>query len=334
MKILSCNPKGSAFHYILKGIEDAFVALGHQFIRWDGRTEVLKNYQPDLYLGCSGWRQDLPKWCRDMYGTKIAIHANPYGTVKLIPLKGEPNINEPQGAIDWVLKQNPDAVYCYANDLDISRMWNFWEERHGLLVIPMPTAGNSIIHQPVVKDPKFKCQIGFIGGYWPYKAMNIKKYVTPVINAFTAQVYGWGGWSHSKYKGTIKDQDVNKLFSSALICPSVVEPHTTRYGIDVPERMWKVPLGGGMTILDPFSGVENYVDTDVFPIAQDPQDYFRLIKYYLVKHEERASLALAQRQYVLENHTYFHRISRMLNDLGFIDEAEACDGKISEIAQT
>lgn len=333
MKILSCNPNGSAFHYILKGLEDAFIALGHQFLRWDGKPETLNKYQPDLYLGCSGWRQEIPEWCRQKYGTKIAIHANPYGSTKLVALKGEPNINEPEGTIKWVLSKKPDAIYCYGNDLNIAHMWNFWEEKHKIRVIPMPTAGNAVAHFPVDEDPRFKCQVGFVGGYWPYKAMNIKKYVTPVVTTFNSQIYGWGGWSHPNYRGQIKDEDVNKLFSSAAICPSITEPHTTRYGIDVPERMWKVPLGGGFTILDPFAGVENYVDTSIFPVARDPSHYFQLVKYYLDHADEREELKLAQRKYVLENHTYFHRISRMLSDLGFIDEAEACDVKIAEIVQ-
>jgi hypothetical protein len=225
LNILCCNPNGGAFLYITRGWEAAFKALGHQFQRWDGTDAQLKRFKPDLYLGCSGWRQNFPPWARSTFKTKVAIHVNPWGTIKLIPKPREPNVNETQGAINWVRNQKPNFLYCYAVDGDIKTMWNNWLKIAP--VIPMPTGGNAVSHMPVPKDSKFTCDLGFVGGRWPYKAMNIDQYLIPAVSKLNSQVYGWGGWPKGpKFRGSIGDMDVNKLFSSAKICPSVVEPHT------------------------------------------------------------------------------------------------------------
>lgn len=332
LRILSCNPDGGAYHHILNGIADAFRALGHQFQRWNGTDSALRQYQPHIYLGCSGWRQVFPKWARDQYGTKIMIHANPYGSIRLKAMPGEPDINEPQEAINWVISQNPDAIYCYGNGHDISTMWNKWTDNHGIPVIPLPTGGNAVLHKPVLPDPAFKCDVGFVGGYWPYKAMNIDKYVLPAINKFDAKVFGWGGWRHPKYKGVITDENINKLFSSARVCPTVVEPHTTRYGIDIPERIWKIPLGGGFVVCDPCAGLTNYVDPAVFPIARDPANYIELIDHYLKHESERTLLANKQRKAILANHTYFTRIQGILIRAGYHEEVTAAQKMVEAIS--
>ena len=332
LRILCCNPDGGAFFYITKGWENAFKALGHDFKRWDGKDSMLRSYRPNLYLGCSGWRQNFPEWAKNQFGTKIGIHVNPWGTVVLKANPGEPNINEPQGAKDWTIQQKPDFVYGYANQFDMNRMWNYWTEKAGIPVVPMPTAGDSTVYQPTNPDPTFSCQIGFVGGYWPYKSININKFLMPVLNKYDSQIYGWGGWKHPKYKGRIQNEgDVNKLFSTAKICPSITEPHTTRYGIDIPERMFKVPLGGGFTICDPVVNLDKYVDPKIFPTAANPQTYMSLIEHYLNHPAERMELKSKQRDYILKNHTYFHRIKGFLSASGYDQYLTEIDQKINEL---
>jgi hypothetical protein len=321
LNILCCNPDGGAFLYITRGWEDAFKALGHRFLRWDGSDKQLEAFQPNIYLGCSGWRQNFPNWAKDAYGTKVAIHVNPWGKTVLQAQKGEPNINETKKAIEWVEKQNPDFLYCYGVEEDIGHMWNKWEDNIAG-VIPVPCAGNAVAHRPVTPDPKFFCEVGFIGGFWPYKALNLRKYLVPVLDKTKAKVYGWGGWKHPKYLGQIKDEDVNKLFSSAMVCPSMVEPHTSRYGIDIPERMFKIPLAGGFTICDPCEGLDRYVNPEIFPIAKDVDDYARLINYYIKHDGERIKLRRKQRLEILKEHTYFSRIQGFLRFSGYEAEAE------------
>jgi hypothetical protein len=330
LRILCCNPDGGAFLHITRGWEDAFKALGHSFKRWQGSDRELKNFKPDIYLGCSGWRQNFPKWAKEEFKTKVGIHVNPWGSTVLQALPGEPNINESTSAIAWTKSQFPDFVYCYGNDDDISHMWNFWEDKAGIPVVAMPNGGNSIKYKPIgpgIEKHHFICDVGFVGGYWPYKAMNLDKYLMPVIrnNNIITKIWGWGGWKHigRKYQGSIKyELDVNTLFSSAKVCPSVVEPHTSRYGIDIPERMFKVPLGGGFTICDPVKNLDKYVDYNTFITSRNPTEYLEQIIYYINSDKARIDLAKKQRLAVLKDHTYLHRIQGFLRQSGYNSQAD------------
>ncbi|MFW5895723.1 MAG: hypothetical protein ACOCT9_03155, partial [archaeon] len=83
LNVLCCNPDGGAFYYIVEGWADAFKAMGHKFLKWDGKIETLKKFKPHLYLGCSGWRQEFPHWAKKEFGTKIGIHVNAWGSTRL-----------------------------------------------------------------------------------------------------------------------------------------------------------------------------------------------------------------------------------------------------------
>lgn len=330
LNILCSNPDGGAFLYITRSWGNAFKALGHNFQPWDGSDQQLSQFKPDIYLGCSGWPQHFPKWARDAFKTKVAIHVNPWGTTRLNPLPGETDVNEKDRIIKWVAAQNPDFLYCYGIEQDIKHMWNKWSDIGP--VIPMPTGGDAVIHNPIKPHPDFTCQIGFVGGRWAYKARNIDRFLVPVINQFDSKVFGWGGWKNQrKYCGQIADGDVNKLFSSAKICPVVVEPHTSRYGIDIPERIFKVPLAGGFVICDPCNGLERYVPKHIFPIAKNPRDYRNLIIYYLKHNSQRQDLQKRQRLEILKNHTYFTRIQGFLRSSGYPEEAEEAQKKVDEL---
>jgi len=314
LRVLCCNPNGGAFFYITKGWENAFRSLGHKFQRWKGDEEHLHKYRPHLYLGCSGWRQNLPQWARNKFGTKVGIHINPWGTTILRALPGEPNINESEDAKKWTISQNPDFAYCYGGSHDITHIWNHWTDKAGIPVVPMPTGGDAVAHTVMNPHPSYLCDVGFIGGRWPYKSINLNKYLVPVLNNTNSIIYGWGGWQgHKSYCGPIKNNKVNLLFSSAKVCPAVVEPHTARYGIDIPERMFKIPLGGGFVVCDPVKNLNKHVPLETFPMANNSKHYGELISYYLKNSKDRLNLKQQQRLEILKNHTYFSRIQGFLN---------------------
>lgn len=334
MRVLCCNPDGGAFFYIVEGWANAFRALGHQFRRWDGKRATFQQFKPDLYLGCSGWRQAIPEDLRKQFGTKVGIHVNPWGSTVLKALPGEPNINEPPKARQWTISQNPDFVFGYAGKHDLPHMWNFWEEKAGIPTVAMPTAGDYTIYKACNPVPQFTCEVGFVGGRWAYKAININKYLVPVLLSTKSQVYGWGGWQKfPKNRGKIATADVSKLFSSAKVCPAVVEPHTSRYGIDIPERMFKVPLGGGMVVCDPVANLRHYDPHGAFPMAANPKEYKDLVHHYLEHPEERAAKKAKQRKLVLERHTYFSRIKEFMLAAQYFEDAQKAQDKINDLVK-
>ena len=305
MIVRTCNPDGGAFKYILSGISSALRLAGNQ-VECVTTKEAPTDF--DLYLGCSGWRQRIPS--KDRRKGKVGIHVNPYGPKKVGHIDGGPVIDESKEAIQWTLAQNPDFVYCYCSATFIPEYFGFWTSKHGIPVVPIPTAADITIYKPHPPEDRFKCEIGWVGGKWPYKAVMLEKYLVPLIKSKKCMIYGWGNtWGNNK---AIGDKEVPILFSSAKICPSVSEGHTAVHPIDVPERVFKVPASGGFTIHTPSPAI-NDLFGNIIPMAKNPKHWMDLIEFYLKNDKERIAQANKERALILEKHTYFDRCLGIAN---------------------
>ena len=99
MKIMLCHRPEGAFGYITDGWQNALHDRGYEVRRWDGDASSWREYQPDLYIGCSGHKQPIPS---NRNECQVAIHVNPCGPVNI------DGINESQDNINWVVDQKPD----------------------------------------------------------------------------------------------------------------------------------------------------------------------------------------------------------------------------------
>ena len=313
MRVFVTHRPGGAYGFITDAWINAFRSKGHDVRRWDGLEESWFSFGPDLYCACSGHRQPIPA----KRSTKVAIHVNPYGPIDVA------GINESQNAIDWTLAQRPDAVFGYGFE-DDRLLWCYWTDRHGIPWVPMPTAGDKVLYNQEADETAKQYDMVYLGGRWSYKAQSIDPYLFPTIDqpGVTYKLYGWGEWPSRYCSGTLADDKVAAFFQSGRVAPCISEPHTQRYGIDVPERVWKVALSGALAIHDPVPSLRNQCKSII--IAQNPTDYSKLCLYYsrAVNAEERVAKVKEQRAEILANHTYHHRLAGLLRAVGFTDAAD------------
>lgn len=309
MHILLTNRPPAAFGYISDGWQNSLRAAGHICERWDGRLDSWCGFAPDLAIGVSGHRQPIPEpGSKARSNCKVAIHVNPYGDVNL-------GVNEPEEAIRWVLNQKPDVVFGYGHQTD-AHYWKHWYQRHNIPWAPMPTAGDTLVYRKTETARIY--DIAYVGGYWPYKAKNLDRYLTPLLRDkdLKSIVYGWGHWPRDVCNGSIEDPDVAKLLNQSKIAPCVAEPHTSEFGIDLPERLFKAALCGALIIHDRVIGLERYVPSAI--IAKNPEEFKSLCKYWAQKEQEKERLELAEKQRleVLRSNTYFDRIATLFMGIG------------------
>ena len=169
-------------------------------------------------------------------------------------------------------------------------------------------------------DPKLECEIGFVGGYWPYKGQVIDRYLTPLLHPldrYNVKIFGNQVGGVNQYCGLIDDHDVKNLFVSAKICPNLSEPHAQVYGIDVNERIFKILYAGGFCISDNVEAYKMFGDGIV--IADSPDDFRDKIEHYKNAADERSLYAKRGQKFVAENHTGFHRIATIMKEFGYED---------------
>jgi hypothetical protein len=320
LTIFITNSKSGAFFEISKGWANAFKQNGHAAIHWDGDPHLWHLYKPDIYIGCSGWKQKIPPQLKAL----IAIHVNPYCD-ETIQAQGGPIINENKNAIEWTLSQKPRFVFGYGLQDDMERWWYKWKKNCGIDIVGMPNAADTTIYKPERPTQPLKCDVGWVGGYWGYKAINLDKYLIPVANKYNTIWFGWSG-PKGIWRGKATPMQVVNLFNSAKICPCVVEPHTTQYGIDIPERIFKVAACGALTVADPVRGLDRFFNKDILPTASNPAHYMELCEHYIkMDDQKRKEQANKLRHETLKNHTYLNRVQTFLRAFGFINEANEYD---------
>jgi len=309
MRVLFCHRPGGAFGYITDGMINAFRDRGHSVARWDGKEESWFDFAPDLYCGSSGHRQPIPlrRKC------KIALHVNPYGPVNIN------GINESNESIRWTLNQKPDVVFGYGHEED-RILWSYWTKQHGIRWVPMPTAGDKTIFK-VLPDIKKEFDIVYLGGKWAYKGITIDAYLMPILqeHKLSYKLHGWGEWPQNMCSGILPDDMACRFLNSGKIGPCISEQHTHSYGIDIPERAFKVALCGSLIIHDPVIAVRRMIPSAL--VASSPTQFKDYCHHFSENDKERIDIVAKQRQEVLSGHTYHHRISLLLKQLGFDDEA-------------
>lgn len=311
MRVLLTHRPGGAYGFISEGWVNALTHHGHVTKRWDGNLKSWNDFDPDVYIGCSGHKQPIPSSRR----CKVAIHVNPYGPVNV------DGINEKKADIAWVVGHNPDAVFGYGHESD-RRLWSYWKEREGISWVPMPTAGDRYVYDiDNQSDSRKKTDVIYLGGKWAYKGKSIDKYLIPALNdaRISKTVHGWGDWPVGMCLGELPDSEVRGFLNSGRVGPCISEPHTLEYGFDLPERLFKVALCGALVVHDPVPGLSRYMPSAV--VASSSSEFIDKIIYYSseTNTQERIDLVRRQRSEVLENHTYDHRVAGLLGALGFHD---------------
>jgi hypothetical protein len=304
MRVLFCDPPGGAFTFITQGMINALRDAGCVAERWDGKISSWDNFAPDLYCGASGHRQNLPNTRQ----CQVALHVNPHG-----PTKIEPNINESIDSIEWVVNMRPDVVFGYGHESD-RHLWSYWHKHHGIMWVPMATAGDATAFFRRNEHPKY--DIGYVGGRWPYKAKNIDTFLLPVLRdkTISRKVCGWGTWPNGLCSGHIEDHEVPTLLSSCKVAPCISEPHTLVTGIDLPERVFKAALSGAVVVHDPALGVDRYIPSII--VGNNPEDFHTKISE-LVRMDADDLRCIADKQFreVLAAHTYHHRMATLMKAL-------------------
>lgn len=330
MKIL-CIYGNAGPSYVRNGWRRVFEACGHTFRFWNPQQQsafdAFNEFEPDL---CVLTTYDLDraqiKGIASRPNMKVIMYASAWGPyLKDVDLKMYPvvTVSEAEKATIEKLKKEtgkPDFVFIHAHDKWLDGTMSGWNEigvdYHGVL-----NAADTFVYLDGIKRSELACDIGFVGGYWGYKARNLDKYILPLCHqkkGFSVKIFGNSNWPVCQYLGLINDQDSRDLFASAKVCPNVSEPHSTDLGWDIIERIFKVPIAGGTVISDYIEEARDLFTEDELPMARNPDDFEDLIRN-MVKGEHLTNVKM--RAKVLSQHTYWERVGDFFTYLGLTSEA-------------
>ena len=330
MKILICSDGKHAHFYQRLSWVNALSAMGFKVGLWDRNSssafDAFDSFEPDLFLGQSyNLTGDVVKCIYERPHLKIGLRAGDWGDQEQEVDKSIYNILFCSEAEKEVLKKlkeetgQPEFVHIHYDNEAIQRTHNHFETI-GIKPVSLMMCADTASYSNGTRRPELECDIGFVGGYWPYKGQVISRYLFPLLDPmgkYKVKIFGNQPWPVNQYCGLIGDEGVKDLFMSAKICPNLSEPHAQKFGIDVNERIFKTLYSGGFCISDYVKSYEMFGDGVV--LAESPEDFKDKVDYYLNNPKERIEISNKGQEYVKRNHTGFHRASEIMKAFGFED---------------
>lgn len=251
----------------------------------------------------------------------------------------------------WI-KQNEQFGWCLSteiNTIDLIQKWfawdifhhwmeqeeavmvwfteNTWYPRHTILL-----AANTRLYYEDYSD-KYKADISYVWSYLGDKKVFMNEHLLPLREKYVTRFYGSDRTLSDKVLGYVQKiwqyfninplkkvrsiklwfEDERKVYSSSLISLNIHEEHQRRDWSDINERTFKILASGWFEITDNVRVLRKYFTPDELVIAENTQDWFEKIDYYIHNPEKRLAIIEAWRKKVLENHTYHHRVRQIID---------------------
>lgn len=335
MKIL-CNFTPCGPSYVRSGWKKVFEALGHTFQFWQTDSkpafDVFSEFEPDVYIGTTyETTRAIAKCIAARPHMKVAMFASAWSDAvdKEIDKQKYPIVvaSEQEKRILADLKEKtgkPDFVFIHASGQYLDLTMNGWPSI-GITAVGILNAADIYVYYPKPPKPELVCDVGFCGGYWGYKSRNLNTHILPLCHpqsALNVKIFGNQQWPVAQFLGLIQDQNVSHLFSSAKVCPSVSEPHSTDFGFDCIERPFKVMASGGFCVSDYVHEFTTLYKSDEFLMQPDAASFIDAVKYFIRNPEQRDGWIERGCVRTLIEHTYHDRVAQMLNEFGMVTESQ------------
>jgi hypothetical protein len=339
MRILAiykdCGPS-----YVFNGWRRVFEALGHEWFFWRPGAvpahDAFARSAPDLFIGSTFDLDRATEKClQERPHCRVALYASAWG-----PLIDELDLAQyPIVAVTADEKRRleafrtrtgkPDFVFLHVTPRYLEPVLGGWRtigiEPAGIL-----NAADTFSYLGGTERPELAADVAFVGGYWPYKARNLDRYIVPLCDPsllyrgspanLSVKIWGNQRWPVPNYLGPLREELARDVFRSATVCPNVGEPHATRYGFDLVERPFKVLCAGGFCVSDHTDCTSEVFAAGELPVAHNHWSFCEAVCHFAHNPQDREPYMRAGRKAVLTRHTYFHRVAQVFAQLDLAEE--------------
>lgn len=317
----------SANYYIRLAWVNALRVAGHNVHFWDDTSkspfDIFEEFKDcNIFIG-STWQLNkaIVKCLVKRPHIKVLFCADNWGSLEVDQQKYPVGVATDQQKVlaEEIIKggANFHNVLTQHNQQSAEVTHNKWREL-GLEVTGLPLSADVTEYFPANTDENYKTDITYAGGYWPYKAKVIDRYLTPLFYPATQwkiNLFG-SGWNCVHFLGNITTDSLRRFYRNAGVVPSFGEPHSYEVYSDIPSRFFQVPACMGFQIAPLILGMSELFEEDEVVFVDTPKEFFDRVCYYLNHPEDTESFRRKGCLRVFKEHTNFHRSSRLMRLLG------------------
>jgi spore maturation protein CgeB len=208
-----------------------------------------------------------------------------------------------------------DLILTYGGGDPVVRAYERLGARH---CVPIYNALDPSTHHPVAPDPRFACDLAFLGNRLPDRETRVEEFfLAPALARPTCRfLLGGSGWSDKAlpinvgYLGHVYTRDHNALNVTPRAVLNVNRESMARYGFSPPTRVFEAAGAGGCLITDAWEGIELFLEPDreVLVAASGLGVAAHLDA---LSPERAAAIGNAARERLLAEHTYAHRAAQV-----------------------
>lgn len=307
MKAYIIDYQQHAGKWIYIGYQNAFKQLGYDVVTYSNIGQIDKNDKDFILLTTDFYFEDStsrPDEIREMYDIvnrshKTYMHVQPHEYP--MPWGTHPNyVSEVKLSEVEKLNQIDNLkLWTFSDGLEHFKFW------HNVSTIPL--AFDHISYQPINDDRFSKLDVCFVGG-WADNGFNEKKRIMiDIFSRFMNSDLECGVFINKN----ISHEDECRILFNSKMCLNVHDAYQRILSYDCNERTYKSLGLNGLMVSD-----SNKQLSRLFPDIKttlDADEMLQMTKDVLSLTEaERNDIKETNREVILNNHCYTHRIKQML----------------------
>lgn len=180
----------------------------------------------------------------------------------------------------------------------------------GFEYLPLPNGSNPLRHYPVdsVKDVDY-----FMVTSWgPQRARITRRYLKPIFKDYHG-IWAGAGWGFGE--GFVAPDELRGYYARARVAPNPLMPYLVRFPAETTERSFTAPACGAFQITNSTPVTHRFFTGEELVCVKNEKEFIAAFAHYVDQPDERNRIALRGLRRVFTEHTYFHRIDRLMEFL-------------------
>jgi spore maturation protein CgeB len=184
--------------------------------------------------------------------------------------------------------------------------------------VPIYNALDPATHYPAAGDPRFGCDLAFLGNRLPDRESRVDDFFFGAAAALPHRqmLLGGSGWSdkirpaNMRYIGHVYTADHNAFNSTPTAVLNISRESMARYGFSPATRLFEAAGAGACLITDAWEGIEQFLEPDREVLVANSGAQVAEHVRHLTPSAARA-IGDAARKRILAAHTYAHRAAEV-----------------------
>jgi spore maturation protein CgeB len=213
-----------------------------------------------------------------------------------------------------------DLIFTYGGGDPVVRAYRRFGAR---ACVPIYNALDPTTHHPVLSDPRFECDLAFLGNRLPDREVRVEEFFLRPARLLPDRRFllGGNGWAGKPLPPNVRDlghvftRDHNALNCTARAVLNVNRDSMARFGFSPATRVFEAAGAGACIVTDAFLGVDAFLEPGrEILVAESGDEVTEQLRSLDETQARRIGQAALRR--VVSQHTYAHRAVQVEAALG------------------